>query len=155
MKDVLKSPLDFPWSYEGFLKKATEVGHPTSFCKLVPQNIQDAIGFHASRSLAEVSKHRLINWCKHWLRRAKELDVLEKQDALQRNPATSKKRLRLTREMLDSSGYEDISVLDMLEAGITFWLAKLKLAVFFSRFTNHVSQPLSSYKKTRTSAISW
>ena len=38
----------FPWSYETFMKKAIQVGHPTDFCKLVPMDIQDAMEFHAS-----------------------------------------------------------------------------------------------------------
>ena len=105
-----------PWSFENFLAKATEMGHPANFCKRIPDDIQHAIDFQAANSFSMVSEYRL-NWCKTWLKRAAQLDKSEKKDAAMRHPSTAKKRLNLTRELLESLQYEDIGVLDILEHG--------------------------------------
>ena len=34
---------DLPWSYEQFMAKAAEKGHPANFCKLIPDDLQDKI----------------------------------------------------------------------------------------------------------------
>ena len=105
-----------PWDYNNFIKKAAELGHPANFCKTVPADIQDAVDFHASYSFAKVSEYRL-EWCKTWLKRAAQLNKLEKKDAAMRSSTTAKKRLRLTREILESLQYEDVGALDLLERG--------------------------------------
>ena len=103
-----------PWSYNNFISKATELGHPANFCKQVPEDIQCAIDFQVNNNFETVAQHRL-DWCRRWLKRAAELDVIEKEDAKKRHPATAKKRLKLTKEILESLGYEDIEVLQILE----------------------------------------
>ena len=107
-----------PWSYNNFISKATELGHPANFCKQVPEDIQCAIDFQVNNNFETVVQHRL-DWCRRWLKRAAELDVIEKEDAEKRHPATAKKRLKLTKEILESLGYEDIEVLQILEKGST------------------------------------
>ena len=105
-----------PWNFETFLRKATELGHPANFCKRVPADIQQALDFHSSHTFAEVSEHRL-SWCKTWLKRAAQLDKAEKSEAATRHPSTAGKRIRLTKEILESLDYEDLGVLDLLENG--------------------------------------
>lgn len=107
-----------PWSYNNFITRAAELGHPANFCKQVPEDIQEAINFQVNHSFEEVSQQRL-DWCKRWLRRAAELDIAEREAAADRHPATAKKRLKLTREILESLNYEDVDVLQLLEKGST------------------------------------
>ena len=114
--DCFEVAFGLPWSFENFLTKATELGHPANFCKRIPDDIQHAIDFQAANSFSMVSEYRL-NWCKTWLKRAAQLDKSEKKDAAMRHPSTAKKRLKLTRELLESLQYEDIGVLDILEHG--------------------------------------
>lgn len=109
--------LGLPWNFETFLRKATELGHPANFCKRVPANIQEALDFHATHTFAEVSEHRL-RWCRTWLKRAAQIDKLEKAEAATRHPSTAGKRIRLTKEILESLNYEDLGVLDLLENGL-------------------------------------
>ena len=122
-----------PWDYEKFVQKAVKAGHPTNFCKLVPADIQEAIGFHAQQSASEVSEYRL-NWCKRWLSRAAQLDRLEKDEAACRHPATSRKRLRLTKEILQSLQYEDVEALKLLEQGSSLAGEVENSAVFQSTY---------------------
>ena len=114
--DCFEVAFGSPWNFENFLTKATELGHPAFFCKRIPADIQDAIGFQATHSFSEVSDCRL-NWCKKWLKRAAQLDKSEKEDAAMRHPSTARKRLRLTRELMESLQYEDMGVLGILEHG--------------------------------------
>jgi hypothetical protein len=107
-----------PWTFEGFINKAVERGHPANFCKLVPKDLADAIEFHVLHTCAEVSEYRLM-WCKRWLQRAAELDREEKRAAKLRHPSTTSKRLMLTREILASIEYEDVEALKILEEGST------------------------------------
>ena len=62
-----------------------------------------------------------MQWCRKWLKRAKEPEDAERRDAATRpahvQATTSNKRLLLTQEMLDSVGYEDDRVLDLLREG--------------------------------------
>ena len=114
--DCFEVAFGLPWNFESFLRKATELCHPANFCKRVPADIQQALDFHSSRTFAEVSEHRL-SWCKTWLKRAAQLDKIEKSEAASRHPSTAGKRIRLTREILESLDYEDLGVLDILENG--------------------------------------
>jgi hypothetical protein len=107
-----------PWTYCNFISRAAELGHPANFCRQVPDDIQNAIDFQVNHSFEEVAQHRL-DWCKRWLHRAAELGAAEKEAAGGRHPATAKKRLKLTREILESLNYEDIEVLQLLEKGST------------------------------------
>ena len=90
--------------------------HPANFCKLVPNDLLDAINFHVLHSCSDVLEYRLT-WCKRWLHRAAELDRGEKQVAMLRHLSTLKKRLKLTREILESLEYEDIETLTILDEG--------------------------------------
>ena len=67
-----------PWTYEAFIAKAAELGHPANFCKSVPEDIQLAIDFHAAHTAEEIAQYRL-DWCKRWLHRASQLELEEKE----------------------------------------------------------------------------
>ena len=87
----------------------------------VPRDLQVAIEKHLEWSEHALVEYRM-QWCRKWLRRAKELESDEKQD-LAKRPAhvqatTLNKRLLLTQEVLDSVGYEDKDVLDLLRVGL-------------------------------------
>ena len=62
-----------------------------------------------------------IQWCRKWLKRAKELEADEKIDAQTRDAhvraTTANNRLLLTAEILDSLGYEDMEALELLRRG--------------------------------------
>lgn len=73
-----------------------------------------------------------------WLQRAAELETEEKA-ASKRHPSTSKKRLRLTSEILQSLGYEDLEVLELLQEGSTLADDIEASAVFQSAFKPCVS----------------
>ena len=40
---ALKLFFGLPWTFEQFMTKAVERGHPANFCKLVPKDLSDAI----------------------------------------------------------------------------------------------------------------
>ena len=78
----------------------------------MPEDIQCAIDFQVNNNFETVAQHRL-DWCRRWLKRAAELaeeraelDVIEKEDAEKRHPATAKKRLKLTKEILEILGWK-------------------------------------------------
>ena len=62
-----------------------------------------------------------MDWCRKWLRRAKDLETAERRDAAARpshvRDATLGKRILLTEEILNEMQYEDTSVLDLLRHG--------------------------------------
>ena len=134
-----------PWSHETFMAKAAEREHPSNFCKMVPSDLQEVVGFHVTHSFVEVSKTRL-DWCKRWLQRAAELDREEKQEAKTRHPPTVKKRLRLTREILQSIDYEDMDALKFLEEGSPL-AGEIDAAAVFKDPTNHVWPPCLNWKR--------
>jgi hypothetical protein len=134
-----------PWSHETFMAKAAERGHPANFCKLLPSDLQAVVDFHVTHSFAEVSKTRL-DWCKRWLQRAAELDREEKQEAKTRHPSTLKKRLRLTREILQRIDYEDMDALKLLEEGSPL-AGEIDAAAVFIDPTNHVWPPCLNWKR--------
>ena len=107
-----------PWSYEDFIKRAVDAGHPTNFCKLIPSDIETAVQMHVQQDFSIISQRRL-EWCKKWLKRAMQLDKEEKAAAESRPTATRRKRLILTREILVEMNYEDTEALDMLQQGST------------------------------------
>ena len=107
-----------PWSYEDFIKRAVDAGHPTNFCKLIPSDIETAVQMHVQQDFGIISQRRL-EWCKKWLKRAMQLDKEEKAAAESRPTATRRKRLILTREILVEMNYEDTEALDMLQQGST------------------------------------
>ena len=52
-----------PWDYEGFIKKACQVGHPGSKSTAVPWEVEAAIDKCAEWSKEQMSAYR-ITWCR-------------------------------------------------------------------------------------------
>ena len=109
-----------PWECEQFISKACLLGHPAKQNHAVPRDLKEAIAKHVEWSDKTLVEYRM-NWCRHWLRRSKELEQAEKDDAAKRpvhvRTTTACKRLLLTQEMLESIAYEDMEVLELLRCG--------------------------------------
>ena len=109
-----------PWECEQFIHKACLLGHPAKQNHAVPKDLKEAIAKHVEWSDKTLVEYRM-HWCRRWLRRAKELEQAEKEDAAKRpahvRTTTACKRLLLTEEMLESIEYEDMEVLELLRCG--------------------------------------
>ena len=109
-----------PWECEQFIHKACLMGHPAKQNHAVPKDLKEAIAKHVEWSDKTLVEYRM-HWCRRWLRRAKELEQAEKEDAAKRpahvRTTTACKRLLLTQEMLESIEYEDMEVLELLRCG--------------------------------------
>ena len=109
-----------PWECEQFIHKACLLGHPAKQNHAVPKDLKEAIAKHVEWSDKTLVEYRM-HWCRRWLRRAKELEQAEKEDAAKRpahvRTTTACKRLLLTQEMLESIEYEDMEVLELLRCG--------------------------------------
>ena len=111
-----------PWTCDGFLRQACTAGHPGLRDMGVRPEIEAAVRQNVEWSDLQMSNYR-IAWCRKWMARAHELEVLEREDAAKRHPAvaeiTAGKCLLLTREMLLDIGYEDVQAIDLLSEGAT------------------------------------
>ena len=109
-----------PWDCQRFVQKACEVGHPSAKNHAVPKDLQLAIDKHVQWPESTLAEYRM-QWCRKWLKRAKELEADERNDALKRpehvRRATEGKRILLTEEILKSIDYEDMGVLELLRDG--------------------------------------
>lgn len=126
-----------PWTPENFLKRACELGHPALVDMGVPEDLDIALERHMEWNDQQLVKYR-TDWCKHWLKRATELEALEKADRVQRPPHirenTAGKRLLLTQEMLESIQYEDMDALKFLRTGATLAGEIEKCGIFEQQF---------------------
>ena len=95
-------------------------GVPGTFCNQVPPELKEAIDMRMTWSDLQMSKYRL-DWCRKWLSRATELHAAEAADRMLRpehiRATTRHKRLLLTKEILDSLGYQDVGCLKLLREG--------------------------------------
>ena len=111
-----------PWSPENFIQKACKLGHPGLADMGVPEDLDIALDRHMQWTDEQLVKYR-SDWCRHWLKRASQLEVKEKADRDKRPPHvrenTCNKRLLLTLEMLESIQYPDLEVLKLLREGAT------------------------------------
>ena len=111
-----------PWSVENFINKARGAGHPALLDMRIPADLEVAIDKNTSWTVEQISKYR-SDWCRHWLKRAKELESEELRDRENRpdhvKHSTQSKRILVTREILESIGYEDVQALDFLKHGST------------------------------------
>ena len=101
-----------PWDWQSFVKRAVNSQHPFVKGAGVPLELKEAIEKHCNWTEAQLCKFRL-DWCKKWLVRSKDLELLEKEDNSRRpsNVAavTGGKRILLTREILSDLEYDDVS----------------------------------------------
>ena len=115
-----KAVFGLPWDYESFVAKAVQVGHPLAHHHTVPPDLKLALDKQTEWSDQQLVDYR-IQWCRKWLKRAKELETAEKIDAQTRDAhvraTTANKRVLLAAEILESLGYEDMEVLELLRRG--------------------------------------
>lgn len=115
-----KAVFGLPWECEQFIRKAVEVGHPARIAFAAPRDLQIALDKHLEWDEQTLVQYRM-HWCRKWLKRAKELERAELEDAASRpdhvQKATAGKRLLLTSEILASMDYEDMDVLELLRVG--------------------------------------
>lgn len=108
------------WSEEQFLKNAVQVKHPLDVELAVPRELRDAQAFNLQNSDHEVAAHRAKFWAK-WVNRAKQLAADEKALKESMEPHVSEavagKRILLFKEMLVSTGFPDLDVIDELRFG--------------------------------------
>jgi hypothetical protein len=109
-----------PWTCGQFIKRACESGHPAKSNHAVPKDLKVALDKHMEWSEQTLVAYHM-GWCGRWLKRAVELEPLEKADLANRPPhvkaATKNKRLVLTQEIIDGLDYEDPGALDLLRSG--------------------------------------
>jgi hypothetical protein len=69
-----------PWTCDVFLRQACNAGHPGLRDMGVPPELEVAVRQNVEWSDLQMSNYR-IAWCRKWMARAHELDVLEREDA--------------------------------------------------------------------------
>lgn len=109
-----------PWSPDQFVKEAARLGHPKSFLNSLPDILLAAVRNNVTMDHSEIAEKR-NRWFRHWLRRA---EVLKSSDNKLRTSlkeeskqVIEKKRIALFEEILKSSNYEDMAVVDILKNG--------------------------------------
>ena len=127
------------------------MGHRANFCKLVP--VTFSLPLTGTWNTPSTRWHSTDWTGARWLQRAAELET-EEEAASKRHPSTSKKRLRLTSEILQSLGYEDLEVLELLQEGSTLADDIEASAVFQSAF-KPVYPFCNSWKIAPPNAICW
>ena len=109
------------WNEEEFVYAAVDLGHPKSFLKALPTELQDVVYKLASMQDAEVVATR-ARWFSKWVKRAEALRHEEFSfhkkidDAGQKVVAA--KRILLFKEMLHDAGYYDAGIADVLDKGV-------------------------------------
>ena len=109
------------WSEHEFIEAAVNLGHPKSFLKTLPNELEhvvEQISWLADPDLMQLR----INWLKKWIDRADaikttEVDLHESFDFSTRR-VISGKRIKLFKEMLEDAGYHDLGVCDILLHGV-------------------------------------
>eukprot|EP00435_Cladocopium_sp_Y103_P065000 s975_g26.t1 len=108
------------WEPLQFLEKASEVKHPVSASEAFPAELNKTLEQVIRLGYAEVAKRRL-QFFQRWNRRARELEVAEKDLRSSMDPLVEKaargKRILLFEEMLQHYNYPDIAVVDELRSG--------------------------------------
>lgn len=109
------------WSDFEFIDAATKAGHPRSFIKSLPTELQKTIEDLTNDSDQEVVCRR-AEWARYWLQRRLQLEKLEKElhntmdEAAQR--VAKDKKILLFEEMLRHAGYSDMNVVSIVRDGV-------------------------------------
>ena len=109
-----------PWSPSKFVEEASRLGHPKSFLNSLSQILIRAVENNVTMSYAAIAKKR-NEWFSRWLKRAEALKSEDHKikSSLQEESrkVIEKKRISLFREILQSSNYKDMEVVDILSSG--------------------------------------
>ena len=126
-----------PWDWKDFVDRACSSQHPFLQDAGVPQELGEAVDFHLHMNDEQVCKYGM-DWCKKWLKRAKELEKDERasRECRPKHVAdmTVHKRIVLTREILNDIGYQDVKCLDLLEHGSSLAGEIEKCDIFKSQY---------------------
>ena len=109
------------WSEQEFIEAAVNLGHPKSFLKTLPnelESVTEQISWLDDSDLM----HLRIGWLKKWIHRAniiksEEADLHKSFDSSAKK-VISGKRINLFREMLEEAGYQDLDVCNILLHGV-------------------------------------
>ena len=117
---TFEAAFGLPWDVDSFVQRACQAGHPLQANHRLSRDLEIALQRQLEMNEAQLSKHR-HDWCKYWLKRAVELDPAEKETQAKLvehvREAVAGKRLLVTREILESIGYEDCDALRFLSEG--------------------------------------
>ena len=117
---TFEAAFGLPWDVDAFVQRACHAGHPMGANHRLPRDLEIALQKQLEMNEAQLTKHR-HDWCKHWLRRAIELEPAEKEMqaklAEHVREAISGKRLLVIREILESISYEDCDALRFRSEG--------------------------------------
>lgn len=109
-----------PWSPYQFVKEAAKLGHPKSFLNSLPKALLVAVQNNVVLNHSEIANKR-NKWFKHWLKRAETLKAADDELKLplreESKQVIEMKRISLFKEILKSSHYEDMAVVDILQNG--------------------------------------
>ena len=109
------------WSEFEFIEAATKAGHPRSFIKSLPLELQKTVEELTGASDQEVACRR-ASWARFWLHRRLQLEDHEKE--VHRNMdkdaqrVVRDKKILLYEEMLRHAGYPDTNVVSTLRDGV-------------------------------------
>ena len=108
------------WTEEEFTKAAVELGHPKSFLKALPLELQSVVENLSTMQDSDIILTR-VNWFKRWLARADELkcdeEKLHKSIDKLGAKVVENKRILLFKEMLADAGYYDLNIAEILHEG--------------------------------------
>lgn len=109
-----------PWSPSEFVAEASRLGHPKSFLNSLPDTLMKAVQNNVNNSHSEIAAKR-NRWFMKWLKRADELTAMDRdiRAHLQQGSkqVIDKKRISLFKEILESSNYHDMAVVNILLEG--------------------------------------
>ena len=109
-----------PYSPQEFVRAAVEAGHPHHIKNLIPKVLENAVWNNTNKSNHEICANRAALF-KKWISRSRELHQQELSLKSRLSPDVSKileqKKILLWKEMLESSGYPDMGVVDEVIGG--------------------------------------
>ena len=109
------------WSEQEFIEAAVNLGHPKSFLKTLPNELEHVVEQISWLNDSDLM-HLRISWLKKWIHRADaikslEVDLHKKFDSGAKKVIAGK-RINLFREMLEDAGYHDLDVCNILLNGV-------------------------------------
>ena len=109
------------WTDDEFVKAAAKLGHPKSFLKSLPAELNEVVHRLSSSCDADVIMTR-ANWFRKWINRAKELTAdetsLHASIDEEGSRVVANKRILLFKEMLSDAGYYDPGIVSVLHDGV-------------------------------------
>ncbi len=109
------------WNEAEFVEQAMRLGHPKSFLKALPKELETVVQTLVHNSLHEIAGNR-TSWIKRWTKRAEELSKREAELHKSMDEHTQAvvrgKRILLLEEMLNDAGYYDLDVVGILKTGV-------------------------------------